>query len=194
MIAINLLGTLFKLTFSSLVLFHFSHYPVLLKRNMSSITIWYPFQLFFFNGHIRFNHIVPHGWRQAYVALLYYSLLLWRSPNAPGLQCVSSQDPSHTHTDSQLITRSSVCTQLPGLHLLLQSSCEVKICYIMQQGIDFQAWIWANFLLQRMHSDGAEFPGVTAIFLIDLLTELDIMKLKYTHKVMGYKGVFLCFS
>lgn len=41
----------------------------------------------------------------------------------------------------------------------------------MQQGIDFQAWIWANFLLQRTHA-GAEFPGVTVIFLIDLLTEM----------------------
>lgn len=164
---------------------------MLLKRNMSSITIWYPFQLFFFNGHIKFNHIVPHGWKQAYAALLYYSLLLWRSPNAPGLQCVSSQDPSHTrthnHTDSQLITRSSVCTQLPGLHLLLQSSCEVKICYIMQQGIDFQAWIWASFLLQRMRSGGAEFPGVTVIFLIDLVTELDTMEIKHRRELMRPK-------
>lgn len=56
----------------------------------------------------------------------------------------------------------------------------------MQQGIDFQAWIWANFLLGRMHSGGAEFPGVTAIFLIDLP---DTMKVKHTCEVLRYKCV-----
>lgn len=61
----------------------------------------------------------------------------------------------------------------------------------MQQGIDFQAWIWANFLLWRMRSGGAEFPGVTAIFLIDLVTELDTMKIKHRRKLILFKVFIL---